>query len=271
MNADGNFAVDTEDEWFSRNTQPDLLFAETGYTGEQLSEEYSRLKKDLGKVQSMLDLCQHVWPLDVLSQAISYAYVSARQLDEDYSKSGQNKTIEEFAGSYVQAGQLFMRLCLNKLKDEGDDTFEDLCTALLPTDVGVGYAKHHIHESVDGSDSEGPSSESTVKGSRKSVTDNKRARKNKTTAQDSISRAADALRSDIENRQKLSQSNGKATEWATVFAEYSQAVGKHVETLMKLMAAKEAATTEEAKEFYDGLIVKIEVIMAEGKRRINEE
>lgn len=165
-----------------------------------------------------------------------------------------------------------MRLCLNKLKDEGDDTFEDLCTALLPTDLGVGYAKHHVHESIEDSDSEDRSSESTVKSSRKSVRDNnKRARKNRTSAQDSISQAADALRSDIENRQKRSESDRRATERATVFAEYSQAVGKHVETLMKLMAAKEAATTEEAKEFYGGLIVKVEGMMAEGKRRINEE
>lgn len=53
--AGGRLVVDTEDEWYMRNTRPDNLLEETSFTGEQLLVEYSKLKKDLHKVKRRAD------------------------------------------------------------------------------------------------------------------------------------------------------------------------------------------------------------------------
>lgn len=187
----------------------------------------------------------------------------APQLDEDFNKSGQNQNIEEFASSWQQRGVLFMRLCLNKLKDEGDETIGDLCTATLPVDVGVGYARHHINESGNASDSSSDyddgHSTSGKSSSRKSSSSKprkpfaKKSRKN--AGQDNIADAARAIREANEAKQKKYSENTRH--------EYdrAQAVSSYTKTMIELMRQYSESTDDEQKEL-------CKEMMADIKRRL---
>ena len=168
-----------------------------------------------------------------------------------------------------------MRLCLNKLKDEGDDTVEDLCTALLPAVVGVGFAKHNMRQFSDDSDSDASASRSSASasrssasGSRSSATSSKSGRRSsskkarKNIAQESVSQAALALTAHVERRDNTSA----VSDRAKAAAQYSQAIGTHMSTLMALMDKRQTSDPA-GVAIYDGMIADIQDMIAHVKRQ----
>lgn len=190
------------------------------------------------------------------------AFIS--QLDEDFGKSGQNQDIEQFASAWTQRGVLYLRLCLNQLKDEGDDVMEDLCTATLPIGVGIGFAQHNMdgniseyaESSSDCDDMQGSSSSgnsSSVKSTRKPRA-SKRSRTTK--VQDELTGAARAIKEASEARSKRSAESTRHEH------DRAQAVSTYVSTVVQLMNQRKECDTEEEKEMISAMIADVQKRMA---------
>jgi hypothetical protein len=156
-------------------------------------------------------------------------------------KSGQNRGYDQFT-SIARRATLYMRLCLQHLKEIGDDTMEDLCTATLPVGVGFGYAADVLETpSVARSSADSGDSDS----SKQSAPKAKKPRGN--VSKDKVGAAADAIKSLVEGRQT-----------SRVMFETAQTVSTLMATLTQLMVQRRGAENDSERERFDKMIDNIE-------------
>ena len=157
-------------------------------------------------------------------------------------KSGQNRGYDQFT-SVARRATLYMRLCLQHLKEIGDDTMEDLCTATLPVGVGFGYAADILETpsvARSSADSSGDSDSSN-----KSAPKAKKPRGN--VSKDKVGAAADAIKSLVEGKQT-----------SRVMFETAQTVSTLMTTLTQLMVQRRGAENDSERERFDKMIDNIE-------------